>query len=52
MTRIILILFFCITLFGTSYGQNDQNPKEDSIGKIVDSAENKIIDISNLEPSG
>lgn len=52
MTRIILTLFFCIALFGTSSGQNEQNPREDSTGKIVDSAEKQLTDISNLEPSG
>ncbi len=52
MTRLIITLFFCITFFGPSYGQNEQNPREDSTGKIVDSTLNKIKDISNLEPTG
>lgn len=52
MTRLILTLFFCITLFGNSYGQNEQNPTGDSTGKIGDSIQNQIVDISNLEPTG
>ena len=52
MSRIIITLFLCFTLFGNSYAQNEQNPGEDSTGKIVDSVENQIKDISNLEPLG
>ena len=52
MPRLIITLFFCITLFGNSYAQNEQNPIGDSTVKIVDSIQNQIVDISNLEPTG
>ena len=45
MTRLLIIVFFCTTLFENSFGQN---PNENAITKIVDSKKNSYKDTAFL----
>ena len=50
MTRLLIILFFCIALFDTSYGQKPKGKKTKAtvITKTVDSKENPLKDTAFL----
>jgi hypothetical protein len=50
MTRLLIIIFFCIALFDTSYGQKPKGRKSKTttVTKTVDSKQNPLQDIAFL----